>query len=85
MEEENQPGEVEPVLGWWLGWVFLPELWWDAREVCGQEGFVHLGHKEVICTSQKQNLWMIPGTFGLHMDDFFAGKTPMSISGDVGS
>lgn len=50
-----------------------------------QGGFVHLGHKEVICTSQKQNLWMIPDTFGLHMDDFSAEKIPMSISGDVGS
>jgi len=56
-EEENQPGEVEPVLGWWQGWVLpsLQELC-DAGEVCGQEGFVHLGRKEIICTSQKQNL-----------------------------
>lgn len=27
-EEENQPGKVESVLGWWQGWVFtsLQEL-----------------------------------------------------------
>lgn len=93
-EEENQPGWVKPVQGWWQGWVFssLQGLLWDAREVHGQEGFVHLGHKEVhlghkevICTSQKQNLWMITDTFGLHMDGFSAEKIPISISGDVGS
>lgn len=81
-EEENQPGKVESVLGWWQGWVFtsLQELW-DAREVHGQDGFVHWGHKEVICTSQ--NLLMIPDAFGLQMDDFSAERIPMSISGDI--
>lgn len=75
-------GEVKPVLGWWQCWIFssLQELLQDAREVCGQERFVH-----VICSSQKQNLWMIHDTSGWSMNDFSAAQIPVRISGDLGS
>lgn len=78
--EPNWRGETSSGLVAGLDLLLLTGLLQDAREMCGHEGFVC-----VICTSQKQNLWMISDTFGWNMADFSAAKIPVRISEDLGS